>query len=104
MKVLTGAALIDGMGGPVVPDAAVVIDGERITRVGPRDAVLYPASAEVIDISGMTLLPGLIDCHDHLASPGLLGPLAPGQKGTGYNLVQSWELDAPFTLRTMRTA
>ena len=104
MKVLTGATLIDGTGGPVLPNAAVVIEGERITKVGPRDAVAYPASAEVVDISGLTLLPGLIDCHDHLASPGLLGPLAPGETGTGYNLVQRWELDAPFSLRTMRTA
>ena len=96
--------MIDGTGGLVLRNAAVVIEGERITEVGPRDAVAYPAGAEVVDISGMVLLPGLIDCHDHLASPGLLGPVDPGQAGTGYNLVQRWELDAPFSLRTMRTA
>lgn len=104
MKVLTGATLIDGTGKPSVDNAAVLIDGDRIVDVGPAAAVSYPANTEVVDISGMTLLPGLIDCHDHLASAGKLGPLDEGQLGTGYNLVERWELDAPFSVRTLRTA
>ena len=39
----------------------------------------------------MTLLPGLIDCHDHLGH-------------TGYGLMDRWELDAPASLRHLRTA
>ena len=35
MKALVGANLIDGTGGPVLPDSAVLIDGERIKEVGP---------------------------------------------------------------------
>ncbi|GIS93907.1 MAG: hypothetical protein CM1200mP22_11440 [Dehalococcoidia bacterium] len=39
MKALLGANLIDGTGGPVLEDSAVLIDGERITEVGPKAAV-----------------------------------------------------------------
>ncbi|MDE2843617.1 MAG: amidohydrolase, partial [Chloroflexota bacterium] len=68
MKALVGANLIDGTGGPVVNDATVLIDGERVVETGPRQAVALPQNTEVIDVSGMTLMPGMIDCHDHLAS------------------------------------
>ena len=91
MKVLTGANLIDGTGGAAVPEATVVIDGERIVEVGSRQAVRYPDDSEVLDVSGMNLLPGLIDCHDHLA-------------GYGYHLVNRWELDAVPSLRHLRVA
>ncbi len=44
----------------------VVVDGERIAAVGPRDAVKVPADARRVDLPGATLLPGLIDAHSHL--------------------------------------
>ena len=91
MKVLKGATLIDGTGGTPIPNATVVVDGERIVDVGPADAVTSPPGASVVDLSGMTLLPGLIDCHDHLGH-------------TGYGLMDRWELDAPASLRHLRTA
>ena len=68
MKALLGADLIDGTGGPVLINSAVLIDGEKITEVGPKAAVSLPPGTEEIDLSGFTLLPGLIDTHDHLAS------------------------------------
>ena len=68
MKALIGANLIDGTGAPVLSDSAVLINGDRIESVGPRAAVTLPPNVEILDASGMTLLPGLIDCHDHLAS------------------------------------
>lgn len=55
MKALIGASLIDGTGGPVINNAAVLVDGERIEAVGPRDAVALPNDAEVVDVSGLTL-------------------------------------------------
>ena len=61
MKVLSGARLIDGTGGPVVDDALVLLDGARIAGVGPRGAVAVPPDAEELELSGLTLLPGLID-------------------------------------------
>jgi len=44
-----------------VPDAAVLINDGRISAVGPRQTVSRPAHVDVIDVSGLTLLPGLID-------------------------------------------
>jgi imidazolonepropionase-like amidohydrolase len=64
--VLEGGTLIDGTGRPPIPDAVVVVEGTRITAVGTRDAVSYPAGAEVIRLAGQTILPGLIDGHVHL--------------------------------------
>src|ERR1051325_9932535 len=44
----------------------VLINGERITRVGPDAQVKIPAGAQVIDLSQATVLPGLIDAHTHM--------------------------------------
>jgi imidazolonepropionase-like amidohydrolase len=56
--------LIDGLGGAPVRDAVILIQGDRITAVGPGLAI--PAGAEVVDLSRKTVLPGLIDCHTHM--------------------------------------
>lgn len=65
------AALIDGTGAPLRADMAVITEGERITAVLP-DRGLTPAQlagAEQVDLAGRYLLPGLIDSHQHLATP-----------------------------------
>jgi imidazolonepropionase-like amidohydrolase len=90
MEVLTGATLIDGTGASPIPDAVVVIDGERIVAAGARGHVRVPARAEVVDLGGLTLLPGLIDTHDHLASHG-------------YALATRWGLDEPASTAHLRT-
>ena len=65
MKALTGGLLIDGTGKEPVANATVVIDDDgRIAWAGQTDS--RPADTEVIDVSGMTIMPGLIDCHVHL--------------------------------------
>jgi imidazolonepropionase-like amidohydrolase len=58
--------LIDGRGGPPIANAVILIDGERITAVGP--GLTIPASARVIDLSRATVMPGFIDCHTHVTS------------------------------------
>lgn len=64
---IVGARLIDGTGGEPLEDAAIVLDGERIAALGRQRDVTLPADALVIEADGMTVLPGLIDCHVHLA-------------------------------------
>jgi imidazolonepropionase-like amidohydrolase len=91
MKALVGATLVDGSGSPAVNDSAVLIDESRIVAAGPRAAVTLPPDTEVIDVSGMTVIPGLIDCHDHLASKG-------------YDLASRWDLNDPISLGHLRTA
>jgi imidazolonepropionase-like amidohydrolase len=65
--VILGATLIDGTGHDPLSNAAIVVDGGRVRAVGPRASVTVPQGARVIEADGMTLLPGLIDCHVHLA-------------------------------------
>lgn len=61
-----GVTLIDGTGATAIPDAAVVVEGERIRAAGPRAQVPVPPGAQVIDGAGRTLMPGLADLHTHL--------------------------------------
>ena len=65
---LTGGTLIDCTGAPPLPNAAVLVVGERIADVGPRDQVTARNGDghQVIDLNGGTLLPGLWDAHLHL--------------------------------------
>jgi imidazolonepropionase-like amidohydrolase len=51
---------------PVHPGWVVLVEGNRITAVGPADTVKAPAGAEIIDLPGQTLIPGLMDLHSHL--------------------------------------
>ena len=70
-SVYRGVTLIDGTGAPPRPDMAVITRGERIERVLP-DSEITPdllAGAETFDLAGRFLLPGLIDSHQHLATP-----------------------------------
>lgn len=63
----TGARLIDGTGAPPLDDAAVLIQDKKIVTVGPEGGLdLPPEGVERLDLGGMTLLPGLIDCHVHI--------------------------------------
>jgi len=64
--VLEGATLIDGNGKAPVADAVVIVEGSRIKAAGTRGQLTYPPNAQVIRLTGRTLLPGLIDGHVHL--------------------------------------
>ena len=63
---LVGGQVIDGYEGLPIHDGVVLIEGERITAVGRRSEVPVPKDAQVIDTSGMSVLPGLMDMHVHL--------------------------------------
>jgi len=67
-RALRGAALRDVA---VLPDASIVVEGERIVWVGPAaELPTPPPGAEVLDVSGKAVLPGLVDSHTHLIFAG----------------------------------
>jgi len=90
MLVLKNGTLIDGTGRSPVRDASLVIDDGRVEAVATGPGATWPTSAEVVDVKGASILPGLIDCHDHLASHG-------------YELASRWELNEQSSTRHLRT-
>jgi imidazolonepropionase-like amidohydrolase len=62
--------LLDPATGETTREAAVVIEDGHVTHAGKRAATSVPRDAETIDAAGLTILPGLIDCHVHLTSLG----------------------------------
>ncbi|HEX9580222.1 MAG TPA: amidohydrolase family protein [Gemmatimonadales bacterium] len=67
---LVGGTLIDGFGAPPLGNSVVLIQGERIQRVGRMGELTVPSGATVISTEGMTVLPGLWDMHVHLMIVG----------------------------------
>ena len=57
--------LLDPEAGRVLTNQIILVEGTRIRDVGPNVAI--PAGAQVIDLSRMTVLPGLVEAHNHLA-------------------------------------
>ena len=65
-KVVRAGRLIDGTGAPAKADVAILIVDGRIAEIGHREAVEAPPGAEIIDLAGRTVIPGMIDAHMHL--------------------------------------
>jgi imidazolonepropionase-like amidohydrolase len=87
-KVLRGGTLIDGSGGPANAGADVIIDGNRISAIRPLadlKAATLP-DAEVLDVSGKWVLPGLINMHDHLFFREIVGPTRDTRAKGAYTL------------------
>ncbi len=68
MIAIRGGKLIDGVGGAPVDDTVVLIEGQEIRQVGQQGEVEIPPDAEVLDATGKTVMPGLIDAHVHITS------------------------------------
>ena len=92
MQALVGGTLIDGRGGDPIPDSTVLVDDDgRIAAAGPSAGVPLPEDVHQRDITGHTVMPGLIDCHDHLAS-------------FTYDLLSRWGMTEQRSTRTLRIA
>jgi hypothetical protein len=66
VAVFRGARVITMRGDEVLQNADIVIRNNRIEAVGARGSVTIPDGAEVIDVSGKTIVPGFVDTHAHL--------------------------------------
>ena len=63
--VLRGARVITMRGEEVIPDAEIVVTDNRITALGRSGSVVVPEGAHRFDVSGMTVMPGIVDVHAH---------------------------------------
>jgi imidazolonepropionase-like amidohydrolase len=70
MLAVRAGKLIDGSGAEPRLDAVILIDGERIKEVGEAKEITIPPTAEVLDATSMTVIPGMIDCHVHVHGKG----------------------------------
>ena len=94
---LTHARVIDGTGAPPRDDQTVIIRDSRIIALGSSRSVNVPTGAQVIDLSGKTVIPGFVMVHEHLYYP--TGP------GVYANLEESFtRLYLAGGVTSMRTA
>src|SRR5437762_1727798 len=94
---LVGGMLLTGYDVPPVHHAAILIDGTTILQAGPASEVKVPSDATVVDTSGRTMLPGLIEAHGHLIA------LGHGNYETWFPWIAAHGGDAMLT-RVMETA
>ncbi|HEY7031702.1 MAG TPA: amidohydrolase family protein [Thermomicrobiales bacterium] len=93
-RLIRGATVIDGTGAPPRPGTSLLIAGDRIAAIGADTDFGAQPDAEVLDARGLTVIPGLIDCHVHIGhSPEEMAPLYPRYgvttvRDTGGNLEQ----------------
>ena len=93
---LTGVTLLDGTGTPARRGQTIVIEGTRIAGVGADGQVQIPDGAEVMDLSGHTVMPGMVGLHNHLfymAAGGRMHPMSyTGQRlylGSGVTTIRT---------------
>lgn len=70
---LVGATAITMNGAEVIPNATILIEGNRIAAIGPAAQVQVPADARRVDVGGKYIMPGLVDAHAHGTAGGSSG-------------------------------
>jgi imidazolonepropionase-like amidohydrolase len=65
---IVGGQIIDGTGREPIDDAVLLLNNDVIEAVGSRHEVLVPPESRVLDVSGKTVMPGMIECHTHLGT------------------------------------
>ena len=93
---LTHARVIDGTGAAARPNQTIVIRDGRIAEVGESSRVSPPSGATVIDLTGKSVIPGLVMVHEHLYYPS--GPGVYGQLGGSF--VRLYLAGGVTTMRT----
>ena len=94
-----GARIIDGTAAEPIEDGVLVITDGRIRTVGPRSAVTIPDGAQQIDVSGKTIMPGLINAHGHVGDTLGLS----GGEYTTENLLRQLSLYARYGITTVNS-
>ncbi|MGH9775319.1 MAG: amidohydrolase family protein [Candidatus Acidiferrales bacterium] len=66
---LAHVRVIDGTGSAALEDQTIIINGGKITALGPADKTAVPAGAQVLDLKGYTVIPGMVLMHEHFFYP-----------------------------------
>jgi imidazolonepropionase-like amidohydrolase len=90
---LVGARVIDGTGRVIDGGTVIVRDG-KIAQVGPAASVQVPPGAERVDLTGMTLMPGIINAHGHLTN--VIGMRTDPNGGTRENVLRQLKTYAQY--------
>ena len=69
-RALAGATLVDGTGGPPVPDSVVILRGGKIDCAGTRAQCPPPKGIDLLDLKGLWITPGIVDAHVHFSQTG----------------------------------
>ena len=89
--VFEGARLITGDGSAPIENSAFVVAGGSFTSVGRRDSVQIPAGAARVDLTGKTVMPGMVDLHGHLGFQNVPASTMSKETYTHENLVDHLE-------------
>jgi imidazolonepropionase-like amidohydrolase len=95
---LTNVRVIDGTGGPPRENQTILISGGKIDLVGPTASTTYPSDARAIDLSGYTVLPGLVGMHNHMFFP--MGGSPPMYSNMGSSFPRLYLALGVTTIRT----
>jgi imidazolonepropionase-like amidohydrolase len=93
----TGATLIDGSGSQPVSDGVLLIENGRVLAAGSKESIAIPEGAKVIDVTGKTIVPGIINAHGHVGE-------TKGIEGTHYsaeNVKNNLEIYARYGVTTV---
>jgi enamidase len=93
---LINARVIDGTGAPARPDQTLILRGGQIAEMGAAAAVKPPEGATIVDLTGKSVMPGLVMVHEHLYYP--TGPQVYGQLGRSF--VRLYLAGGVTTMRT----
>src|SRR5438445_52977 len=93
---LTHVRVIDGTGAPAREDETIILNKGKIESVGEASSANVPKDAQVLDLHGYTVIPGLVGMHDHLFYPmggGIFGEM-------GYSFPRLYLAGGVTTIRT----
>jgi imidazolonepropionase-like amidohydrolase len=95
---LTHVRVIDGAGAPAAEDQTIIINGGKIQSLGPAKGITVPANAQVLDLNGYTVLPGIVGMHNHMFFP--MGGSPPMYSNMGTSFPRLYLANGVTTIRT----
>jgi len=101
VKAFIGATVIDGTGAAPIAGAVMVVSHGRIDAVGPAGTVEVPAGAERVDLSGRTVMPGIVNAHGHVG--GTVGLESGPALYTADNVLRQLALYARYGVTTVNS-